>query len=89
MINNPIHNHNIDNINALLSYNNTNKTLIVKCLDYLWKMKNTPKFFNLLNISKFCITKELNIKNNDKINSIDLSKEFNLVGDIFSFINDK
>ena len=59
-------------INESLNYDNTNKDIIFEILSLLHKYKDKEELENILNKSKFCITKNIEVKNK----LISLSKIF-------------
>lgn len=71
-------------IGQALSYDNTNKEIIYKCLKYYEKMKFENEFNDLVIKAKYSLTQkfDLNTKN------IDMNKEFKLPIDTFLFENE-
>jgi len=78
-----------DKIKEIISYDNTNKAILYKCLKYYKALNDKTEVDNLLNIAKFCFTKkdEFFDDNNNKI-SIDFVSDFQLSNAYFMFENE-
>lgn len=80
-----------ETVKTALLYDNTNQKIIYESLNFLYDIdKNSTQFYDLLNQSKFCITKKINIDlDSNKNIEIDLINEFKLSKDMIKYENEK
>lgn len=80
----------VKEVEECINLDNTNKAIIYECLKILWSLEDKKEFNNLLENSKFCLTKKFKIideNNPNNISEIDLS-DFSPIDKTISFFND-